>query len=69
MNNKETELLGEPANILRLKYITDSLDSLNMLEGSRILDFGGNQFKKYCNNNKFIYNTLDLEKPQKNGTG
>jgi len=69
MNVKETELLGEPANILRLKYITDSLDTLNLLEGSRILDFGGNQFKTYCKDNKFIYNTLDLETPQKNGTG
>ena len=69
MNVKETELLEEPANVLRLKYITDSLDSLNLLEGSRILDFGGNQFKTYCKDNKFIYNTLDLETPQKNGTG
>jgi hypothetical protein len=31
MNVKETELLGEPANILRLKYITDSLDTKSHL--------------------------------------
>jgi len=69
MNNRETLLLGEPANNLRLKYVADIIDSLNLPSGTRILDFGGNQFKQYCDNNNFVYQTLDLEKPQKNGTG
>ena len=67
--NRESKLLGEPANVLRLPYITEILDSLNLKEGTRILDFGGNQFAKYCKKNNYIYNMLDLEKPQKNGTG
>lgn len=69
MSNRESELLGEPANVLRLPYITKMLDSLDLQEGTRILDFGGNQFKDYCKNKNFIYNMIDLENPQKNGTG
>jgi SAM-dependent methyltransferase len=70
-NNKhrETDLLYEPANILRLPYITKALNDLNLHEGTKILDFGGNQFKQYCNDKKFIYEMIDLEKPQDNGTG
>jgi SAM-dependent methyltransferase len=69
IKNRESELLGEPANILRLPYITKMLDSLHLKEGTRVLDFGGNQFSEYCKENNYIYNILDLEKPQKNGTG
>ena len=36
------------------------LDNLDLPEGTRVLDFGGNQFKTYCDRNNFIY---------KNGTG
>tara|TARA_X000000950_G_scaffold157632_1_gene193306 strand:+ start:62 stop:184 length:123 start_codon:yes stop_codon:yes gene_type:complete len=36
MNNRETELLGEPANVLRLPYITKILDSLQLKEGTRM---------------------------------
>ncbi len=64
-NNRETTLLGEPANVVRLPYITKMLDSFDLKEGTRILDFGGNQFKDYCKSNNFIYNTIDLEEPQK----
>ena len=63
--NRESELLGEPANILRLPYITKMLDCLHLKEGVRVLDFGGNQFSEYCKENNYIYNMLDLEKPQK----
>jgi hypothetical protein len=64
-NHRETKLLGEPANVLRLNYITELIDTLNLPEKSRILDFGGNNFKNYCKTNNFIYQTLDLKKPQK----
>ena len=67
--NRESELLEEPANFLRLPYITKMLDSLYLKEGARILDFGGNQFSEYCKKNNYIYTMIDLEKPQKNGTG
>ena len=67
--NRETELLGEPANVLRLRYINEIIDNLNLKKGTRVLDFGGNQFKEYCKKKEFIYQCLDLDKPQKNGTG
>jgi hypothetical protein len=45
------------------------LDSLDLPEGTKVLDFGGNQFTQYCNDHNFIYKMIDLEKSQQNGTG
>jgi len=67
--HRESALITEPANINRIKYITEILNKLKLKEGSRILDFGGNQFQGYCNRNNFIYQMLDLEQEQKNGDG
>ena len=69
IKNRESKLLGEPSNILRLNYIYEILDKLNLKKGSRILDFGGNQFSEYCKKNNLNYTMLDLEKQQDNGTG
>jgi SAM-dependent methyltransferase len=64
-----TLLLGEPAGILRLKFITDAIDSFNLPEKSKILDIGGNNFAKFCQQKKFEYTCIDLCKPQDYGTG
>ena len=69
MTSRDSELIGEPANAIRLKYIEEVVNGLQLKSGSKILDFGGNNFKKYCEQNNFHYDMLDLEKPQKNGTG
>jgi SAM-dependent methyltransferase len=68
-NHRETELIYEPLGTNRLKYIENVIDNLKLQKGAKILDFGGNQFRQYCNNNNFIYEMLDLYEPQKNGSG
>jgi len=67
--HRESELIKEPASIIRLKYIEEVLENLNLPESSRILDFGGNQFSNYCNQKKYKYEMLDLNEAQQNGTG
>lgn len=67
--HRETKLLGEPANILRLEYIEEVLNKLNLPPKTKILDFGGNNFIEYCQKRQFIYEFIDLETPQTNGTG
>ena len=67
--HRETKLLGEPANILRLPYIEELLNKLDLPPKTKILDFGGNNFNEYCQKKQFIYEMIDLETQQTNGTG
>lgn len=69
MKHRETSLLEEPLTPKRLNCIIKVLDKLKLPESTRILDFGGNNFKKYCAKKKYKYTTINLRKPQKNGKG
>jgi glycosyltransferase involved in cell wall biosynthesis len=58
---------GETSDrILKIKEI---IKSLNIKELSSILDIGGNNFIKFCNNKNYKYTMIDLETPQKTGNG
>ncbi len=67
--HRNTDLLGRSAVVLRLKCVAQNIISLNLPKESKILDIGGNDFKAFCGQNNFSYAMIDLEIPQKHGTG
>jgi SAM-dependent methyltransferase len=65
----DTDIMGEPAVLHRLNITRDLIDEMDLSVGSKILDVGGNNFTEYCRTKGFIYTKVDLETPQRVGTG
>jgi SAM-dependent methyltransferase len=64
---RDSELIVRKENIVRLKYIKEQILSFKLKKNSKILDIGGNNFKRFCKENKYNYTMIDLETPQKYG--
>lgn len=53
----------------RQKNLINMIMALKLPKGSRILDIGGCEYEAYCKHMGYEYVSLNLEDPQKSGTG
>ena len=53
----------------RINKTKNIIKNLNLKQGSKILDIGGNNYIDFCKNNKYEYTMIDLKSPQKTGDG
>ena len=53
----------------RINKTKNIIKNLNLEQGSKILDIGGNNYVDFCKNNKYEYTMIDLKSPQETGNG